>query len=453
MAGRAARRLDPHLAARVAATLRENQVGLFVPSPAFAAFMIDPSRRIILRSANRTGKTKHTCARLAKVMLSHPFGRYRAVGVNYVQTTRVLGKYLADFIPPSQLVDGCRYSQENGWSHQLIRLKNGATCQMMTDEQPSKAHAGDDLDGVLHDEPPKAEILSESQTRVMARKGWIWVAMTPINAPVAYIKAMVEDPDSAWTEYVVPLSVRNCPWYSKEQVETWIEEARASPGTYRQKVLGDWEGDSVGRTFSGWGANSTFNADLDDVLQGSKYTLGIGVDHGEGVGKQVSVFAVWDANNVYVIDETVNDHASTPDEDAQAIHRRLADWGWRLDEVERMVGDVNSAGKLSGGKQINELLSAALHRQAGFRQEAVRIETPSKGKNSVEFGERLINNALLRGTLHVHARCHNLIRSMRHYSPGDEEHKHAIDALRYLVTPVLESRTGTTPSYSRLRLR
>lgn len=426
---------------------------MFRPSPVLTRFMDDPSKRIAIRAANRTGKTRHACARLAKVMLSHPNGRYRAVGVNYVQTTRVLGRYLHEFLPPSSLMPGCHYSDENGWSHQLIRLRNGCTCQMMTDEQPAKAHAGDDLDGVLHDEPPRSEILSESQTRVMARNGFIWIAMTPINAPVEYLKEMVEAEDSVWKEYVVSLTPENCPWYSRQQVLDWIDEAAASPGTYRQKVYGDWEGDSVDRTFTGWSPDCIFHGDLDTALMGKPYHLGIGVDHGEGVGKQVAIFAVWTPDEIYIIDEVVNETATTPDEDARAILNRLGEWGWRLDEVHRMVGDVNSAGKLSGGARINDLLSAALHRQAGFRREAVQIVTPEKGKNSVEYGERLVNNALLRGTLHVHSRCANLVRCMRHYSPGDESMKHAIDALRYLVTPILSERTGTAPTHSKMRIR
>lgn len=441
-----------HSLGRVRATLTENRLALFRPSPALAPFMVDESRRIFIQAANRTGKTLHACVRLARTLIERP-GRYRAVGVNHVQTTRVLGRYLYEYLPPSALVPGCRYSPENGWTHGLIRLRNGAMCQMLTDEMDAKAHAGDDLDGVLHDEPPRQEILSESQTRVMARNGFIWVAATPINAPVEYLRAMVEAEDSAWKVYRVTLTPENCPWYTKKQVLDWIDEAAASPGTYRQKVFGDWEGDSVDRTFTGWDPSCIFHGDLDEVLQGQPYTLGIGVDHGEGVGRQVAVFAVWTPDCAYVIDEAVNEAATTPDDDARAILGRLQEWGWRLDEVQRMVGDVNSAGKLSGGARVNDLLSAALHRQAGFRRQAVEIVTPRKGKNSVEYGERLLNNALLRGTLKVHSRCATLIRCMRHYSPGQEDLKHAIDALRYLVEPVLDARTGTTPTHSKMRYR
>lgn len=435
---------------RARATLLENRIALFRPSPALAPFMVDRSRRIFVRSANRTGKTKHACVRLAKTLIEEP-GRYRAVGVNHVQTTRVLGKYLYEYLPPSLLVPNCRYSPENGWTHGLIRLRNGSECQLLTDEMDARAHAGDDLDGVLHDEPPREEILSESQTRTMARNGWIWVAATPINAPVAYLKRMIDAEGSPWKEYVVPLTPENCPWYTRKQVLDWIDEAAASPGTYRQKVFGDWEGDTVDRTFTGWGPDCIVRGSLDSILGDEPYTLGIGVDHGEGVGKQVAVIVVWTHDRIYVIDEIVNERATTPDDDARAILKRLDEWGWRLDEVQHFRGDVNSGGKLAGGQKVNDLLCAALHRQAGFKRVAVEVQAADKGRGSVEYGERLLNNALLRGSLLVHDRCATLIRCLRHYS-GEEALKHLIDSLRYIIVPILADRTGTTPRHSRLRL-
>ena len=51
---------------RVLATLRDRQLMLFQPSPALVGFMGSTARRILVRAANRVGKTKHAAAKLAK---------------------------------------------------------------------------------------------------------------------------------------------------------------------------------------------------------------------------------------------------------------------------------------------------------------------------------------------------------------------------------------------------
>lgn len=436
---------------RITRTLTDNRLMLFCPSPALRPFMRDRAKRILVRAANRTGKTRHAAARLAQEMLDKPNGRFRAVGVTYQQSVSVVGRYLAEFLPPSELAPGCRYSLENGWTHQLIRLRNGATCEMRSQDQKAVAHAGSDLDGVWIDEPPPSDIFMESVTRVMARDGWVWVTMTPIGRPVQWFRDIVEAEDSEWVQYEVVMSPMNCPWYSADQVESWIEEARAFPDSFEQKIKGAWEGITSARTFTGWTSQQLLRGDLDEVLGGRPYTLGIGIDHGEGVGKQVAIFAVWTSEEVYVIDEIVNTEPTAPEQDARAILHRLGEWGWRLDEVRCIRGDVNSGGKLSGGRKVNELLTQELNLQAGFRRTAVEVTVPDKGRGSVEYGERLINNALLRGTLFIHDRCAKLVHSMRHYA-GEEDLKHPVDALRYIVAPILADRTGVLPIHSRLRL-
>jgi len=134
---------------RVLATLRDRQLMLFQPSPALVGFMRSTARRILVRAANRVGKTKHAAAKLATLMLERAGGRFRAVAVNYQQSIAVVGQYLANFLPADQLAPNCRFSLENGWTHQLIVLRNGTTCEIRSCEQAAISHAGSDLDGVF----------------------------------------------------------------------------------------------------------------------------------------------------------------------------------------------------------------------------------------------------------------------------------------------------------------
>lgn len=437
---------------RVRATVEQNRLALYRAAPPLQPFMQDESLRILVRAANRVGKTRAAAAKLSLLLASSPpTARYRAVGVNYQQSVGVIGKYLSDFIPRHLLASGCHYTQTNGWSHQLVQMRNGASCEIRSSEQAAISHAGSDLDGIWLDEFCPEEILGESIARVMSKRGWVWQTGTPVGRPVEYFRTIVEAPETEWKQYVVPFSHTACPWYSKAQVDSWIEEQRAFPDTYGQRINGDWESPTSDRTFTGFDSNCIFKGDVETLIGDESYTLGIGIDHGEGVGKQVAIIALWTADQVIVIDEIVNEKATTPDEDAKAILKRLSQWGWRLDEVQVMRGDVNSGGKMAGGHKVNELLSAALHRQAGFKRQCVEVQSADKGKGSVEYGERLLNNALLRGTLLVHDRCSTLIKSLRHYT-GEEDLKHPLDALRYLIVPVLSDRTGTTPRHSRLRI-
>ena len=432
------------------ATLREGRLILFKPSPALVEFMGSKRRRILVRAANRIGKTRHAAAKLAKVMLETPNGRFRAVGVTYVQSISVVSRYLHEFLPPGSIEESCRYSLENGWTHQLIRLKNGATCEIRSQDQSAIAHAGSDLDGVWIDEIPPPDIYLESVKRVISRRGWVWVTMTPIGRPVAWYRTLVEEAGSPFVQYVVEFSHANCPWYTEAQVNGWLAEAASAAWAYRQTVFGDWEGETLDRVFTGFDNDCVVT---DDDLPSEAFKLGIGIDHGEGIGRQVALLALWTDSTLYVIDEVVSTTQTTPEQDAKAILHALGAWGWTLTDVARIVGDINSAGKLGAGLKVNEVLADALSTQSKMRARAVTIAAPSKGKGSVLMGERTINAAFMRGTLRVSTRCSKLLFALKNYSEGDEDLKHYIDALRYIAQPVLEIWTLTNPQPSRLRVR
>jgi len=437
--------------ARVSMTLQERRLELFRPSPVLAKFMRDDSRRILVRAANRVGKTKHAAAKLVGEMLANPGRRYRAVAVTYQQSIAVIGSYLREFIPPAELAAGCRYTLENGWTHQLVRLRNGTTCEMRSQDQSALAHAGSDLDGVWCDEPPPSDILLEGLTRTMARNGWVWVTMTPIGRPIDYLRAVVEDPESEWTEYVAPLSADNCPWYSKPQVDRWLTEARAFPDSYEQKINGAWEGITSERTFTGFDS-SCLITEADPMPRGCR--IGVGIDHGEHAGSQVAVLAAWNSQGVWILDEAVSDAATTPTQDAVAIRQMLLANGLDVHQVDTWVGDVNSAGKLGAGFKINEILALALAREAGHAKVGIKIGTPVKGPGSVDLGEKLLNAGFLRRQVKVHPQCEAVIKGLRHARGGraDEDLKHALDAVRYVTYAPLTAMNTNRSSALRYQL-
>ena len=417
---------------RIALGVSRNPLLHFVASPALAPFVADKHKRIFVRSANRTGRSRHAAKKLADAMLETPGLRCRAVAVNYKQATKVIGRYLYDFLPASAVEDDCHYTETRGWSHGLLRLKNGSTCQMMSSDQQPIAHAGDSLDIVWLDEVPPAEILDENIARVMDVEGVIWLTATPIGRPVGWLKELIEAEGSIWKQYVVEFSHENCPWYSAQQCANWIAEASASVWTYQQRILGAWEGTTVDRVFTGFDEASVL-----DSLPDMEFTVGLGLDHGELSGHEGCVLLAWNDTMVVAVDEYVSEGRTSVEEDSKGILDMLKRHDLGLEHIHEVIGDVNSAGKgatrKGAGFTVNELFEQELYKLTGLR---VNITTPSKGPGSVDAGEWVINHALMQRRLYTTEQTPQLNHCLRHYN--GKKDKHLIDALRYIGRDVLE---------------
>lgn len=422
-----------------------NPLATFKPSPVLAPFMVDPSPRILVRAANRVGKTRHAIARLSERMCKLPNRRYRVVGTDFKQTQIVAGGYLHHFLPASMLKSSSRYSGQRGWNYEMIELVNGTTCELRTYEQKPDQHAGGDMDGILCDEPPPALIWAECLRRVFSRRGFLWLTFTPLGREVTWLRKVIEAEGSEWREYVVGMSRENCPWYSQEQVDKWINEVRTTmPDAYEQTINGAWEGPTGARAFSGYDSAVHFGVDT-MIPSGAKW--GVGVDHGEGAGKQVAILVAWTghgtAAKLWVVDEAVSKGVTTPADDARNIRDMLIRNRLDVSDVTRWRGDINTAGKGAAGRSCNEMLAEELVKQARLRRLAHEFEGAEKGNDSVRNGERLVNAAMLQGRCWVNAaRCVTLCRSLAHYigdgRKSDEDLKHPLDGLRYIAVPALD---------------
>jgi phage terminase large subunit-like protein len=420
-----------------------NPLSTFRPSPAFAPFMLDPSRRILLRAANRVGKTEHAAARMSKVMIGAPNRHYRVVGTDFKQTQIVAGGYLRKYLPKAMLTSSSRYSEQRGWNYEMIELTNGTTCELRTFEQKPDQHAGGDMDGVWCDEPPPALIWAECLRRVFSRNGFLWLTFTPLGREVSWLRKIVEAERSDWKEYVVGMSRANCPWYTEEQVAKWIAEVRETmPDAYEQTINGAWEGPTGDRTFSGY---DTTRHTSERPPAGAKW--GVGVDHGEGAGKQVAILVAWTGQGrtarLWIVDEAASKGVTSPAQDARAIRDMLVRNGLDVTDVAKWRGDINTAGKGEAGRSVNDLLAEQLAKAAGIRHLGREFEGAAKGADSIEKGERLLNAAFLQDRAWIDpVKCPALSRSLAHYSGGakktDENLKHALDAVRYIAVPALD---------------
>ena len=396
----------------------------FTPSPALALFYGSLRRRELLRTANRAGKTTTCAAKLASIMETTPGGRYRGVSVDYPQSRKAMGLKMAEMITPSALVTGCNYNQTRGWSHNLIRLKNGASMQIMNNTQDPQSFEGDALDGLWFDEPPKQQNWLPNVSRLVDRSGFLWVSATMVGRPIKWFRQIAEAEGSPWRQHVVNFSKETCPWYTDAQIASWLAEAKAAPWEYEQRINAAWEGVATGRRYTGY-----TDASIIPGLPPGRWELGVGIDHGEGGGNQVAVLVAWDpvGKKMILIDEYISEGPTTIEQDARGIRLMLERWGWGPGNVTDWRGDTNSAGKGRVGFTVNDLLGRAL---------GVRINTPDK--RSVETGEFLVNLALLQGRLQVLKGLVAVDETMRYYD-GTEEYKHTSDAIRYLAKGILAS--------------
>jgi hypothetical protein len=122
--------------------------------------------------------------------------------------------------------------------------------------------------------------------------------------------------------------------------------------------------------------------------------------------------------------------------------------GLSLRHVDVLVGDINTAGKSSAGRTVNEMLGEQLSEQGGY---PVEIERAVKGRIIERI--RVLNLAFKRGELYIHPSCVRLLEALRMWdnTPATEAFKHCADALSYLCVPMLDYDGGRTET-SRVEL-
>ena len=426
----------------------------FRPSPALADFVDnDHDRLVLVRAANRVGKTRHGTYKAARFAVEHPESRGRIVGPTRRQVQDVMGRYLSEFLGP-HLHRSSYYTPGRGWNQPTIRLRNGSLVQCRSMEDHPTAHAGDELDWALLDEPPPAHILMETLARLMSRGGRCWLTMTPVGRPVEYLRELVEAKGSPWRQYVAAFSAENCPWYTREQVDGWLEVMDTSPFERAQRVEGAWDGVTLDRFLAGF---SEANVDASAIGAGTSVEVALAIDHGEVGSNTVALLIVWGGGqsrglswapqagrHVWVLDEHVSEDGDSEVQHAAGIVDMLRRHAIRPADVKVAVGDTNRRGNW----RVNDMLTAEVARQLKRRTAPFRFVAATKDRS---WGHRVVNGAFKRRELFVHPRCESTLRTLRHWKGGktgeDGDLSHAADALRYGVLGIL----GDRPFYAGLR--
>ncbi len=438
--------------ARAADTLQRRAVAdplaYFNPTPPQLAFLSSSAPIKLARSGNQLGKTTMGLVDcIYRCLGSHPYTLVRAapieawvVVVSWEQSLSIQQK-LWNLLPKDAIDPATEYTPGRGIRGKtpIIRFLNGSVLRIRTVNQGALALAGSTIDYVLVDEPPPQAVWSELVPRVMRNRGRIAVTLTPIGAPLGWLRELVEK--KVVQDLHFPLTVENTtpiggrPLLTQEDIDRL--EAQILPMERRQRIHGDWDaGFSEGRIFAGFDPV----AHVSDLLPEGECQVGIGIDHGSEGGSQVATLCVVSREGgvegnprFWILDQTISNGTTTPEQDARDILNMLRRNNMRVESVDRWTGDRKHGGRRWGGKKSNALLMQGFERELRLPVGSLgfRIHTAWKPAGSIYEGVRILNSAMLRHDLTVHPRCKQLIEDLKMWDGADDEHKHGIDSLRY----------------------
>ena len=421
-----------------------------------------PAKEALWRDGNQLGKSFALARLIVDVCMGvHPtIKRRRAkvlvVSVSFEQMAPLMEK-IWQLAPKAKLKFG-EFDEGRGFCGKPPRVifDNGATITFATYGQGSTRVAGGTYDLVCMDEPPTEGMYGEVRPRVLKRRGFIRVTMTPTPEmpPQDWYRERVER--GMVTEYNFGLSEAilqppgyPMPWLSQAEIDEYaaglleVERGMRVKGDWAAKILGAWM-----RSFT-----RERNVQPQDLASLARWELAVGADHGTSGKKQAAVlvaarFGATPRPRVRVLAETTSKATTTrPEEDAAAIQEMLRSVGLEIGHVDKWVGDVSTGSWKTGVVKSNAALRDELRRlDPNMRGD---IERPVKGRGSVAEGVRLLNTLADRDHLEVDPRARRFIMACEQFD-GDEKHKlkDVLDAGRYAtealctgrVVPVLEAR-------------
>lgn len=434
-------------------------------------------RRVRLFRADNQALGKTTCG-LAEVIFcalgEHPFrevpkraGTYWVICASWSQSVEIQKK-LWKLLPKDRIHPSTVFDEAEGFrgKHPKVKVRSASggwsVIAFKTTGQGTLSLAGASIDGALFDEPPKSSALySEVTKRVLARGGWVLLSLTPVGAPVDWLREAVEagqiedihaplTPDELIPEGMTEPIVGED---GRPRDQEWIDDVIGStlPHEVPVRIHGEWEmrmADRYFLPFRSSGAGSHVTRAVPDV----DFDPYIGIDHGHRPGKQVAylvgVYRRDDGPGVYVFDEYCDDVGlASPEDDARGVLAMLERQGWSWTKDLRAAnGDrVHMPGK--EGKKSNRDLQAHIARALRVAPDALhpRIDTSKhgegRGRGSVEVGEKWLYHLMARpGAFGVHPKCKRLIEALERYTMADDDYKDPIDALRYALAPHIFAR-------------
>jgi len=342
--------------------------------------------------------------------------------------------------PTSRLHTDCRYIDNVGYRYRggnSIVMADGRAIEFRSGTQELTALESETLAMLLINEPPKPGHWGAALARTAVCGAPVLMVFTAVGRPLDWLKAEVwgnpeegiPPKDPSWDIHIGELTESACTTPAGRIIrsEASIREQmiRCPAAEYNQRIRAGWDGVATDRRFDGYDEET-----LSSDVPYQSWEVLLGIDHGEGGGRQVCLLIFWCPTTPLMIirDEYVNTTTSDIEMDAEGIKAMLARHNLGPKNVDRAVGDTNTAGKAAAGRTVNELLGQAL---------GIRIRPAEKGPGSVQSGAVTINQALRRAQLRVHPDAVGADKALRYWAGKDDEFKHYVDGLRYIGVPLL----------------
>jgi hypothetical protein len=424
------------------------------------AFLQAREKRVLLRAGNQVyGKTTAGLAKVVDFVEGRGVWTARShagpvecwiVTASWSQSIAIQAK-LWDEIDKSKVDPETVFDSVKGFrgKNPAVQFRDGSIIRIKTTAQGGLALAGATIDAVLFDEPPSsARVYGEVQKRVLSRGGYVWLTLTPINAPVAWLAEAVEKGlivDLHYPlrpEFLIPVGAAE-PFQLQDGTvcdAAWIERVRRETLAHEVPVVvdGEWECRVLGRVFTAFQAAGHVAI---PKLAG-RWKVCLGIDHGSKIGKQTAYLIAVDDSaggwpRVAVLEEYAGAENCSSEDDARAILAMLSRHGLSWKQLNSAWGDrlyIRGAESKSNAQLMLEL--AKLLKLSDPRQLQPRVRTVKKGAGrgagSVDAGCRWLHQLLVRpGHLLISPACPLLIEAFQKWDGRDDGYKDHLDALRY----------------------
>ena len=452
----------------------QNPIRYFRPTVIQEQVLQDTNRMVLFRAGNQVGKT--ACGAydtICRCLGIHPFKPVTPPPIevwiichSWEQSRTIMGKF-HELVPKHELHPDVAFVHGKGYrgtGAPIVRFKNGSLVRFKTTNQGTLGIASGTVDHIWVDEPPPPDLFGELKARTTRTKGTMLFTLTPVGAPLEWLKQMVKD--GVVKEHVGVMSVENTtpkgcrPLMSEAEIESL--KMSYLPLDRDVRINGDWDGGMPeGRIFE------QFTDDLISDLTPApdrQYIWSIGIDHGHDIASQVALLTAVDITNpdkpiVYVVDEYVAS-GSAAEQHARSIIAMIRRNGLEVAHIQRWTGDRSHGGsKKNGGRMSNTMLVSAFAHVLGYPKGKLpfRIRTAYKPRYSVYYGCQALHELMCDGRFQIFPRAERTIKSLKYWaikrSGGMDtlsEWKHCIDALRYATMPVIDIQYRA-PKISKLR--
>ena len=424
-------------------------------------FERDSARLRAIRAGNQVGKTISGAREMAwQATGEHPYRPvFRTKGESWITVASFEGKPYTTVsmclhqMLPRDAVDWQKsgWTHENGWRNRQVVMRDGYVLRFASSRTSSTSAASGAVDALWVDEPATQPIFGELLPRVRTTQGPIWLTFSPWDTQqdLTWLREILDAPDTPWSTHVFAFDAPSVFWMHPDDIAT---EHRLCPVEQRgARLFGDWDGE-VPDAAVGCPMESVRDIPLKEGWVGAGGVfLSTAADHGELAGHEVWLIAAYQREpgrvrafggvdrakvQIRILAELTNATATAPQQDVDELVQVLAEIGLTPADLDWGVGDINTGGKSDAGVRLNQRYTELLRLKGAPRRYSIVPAT--KGAGSVLEGARTVRGYLDSGELTVHPRCVRLRRAMQRWQGADDESKHYIDALRYLVAEIAQ---------------